>query len=310
MEDVDEEVEVWDRIFREVLDEHCPVKSINVRANYTPWLNDEIKHLKNELKKKKEEREDLYNQELEREIMQTASDLKSKFKTAEDSWRTEEARKIDGDQPKTWRSVTQWLGWKTVGSPLKLRDPSKGGMVSFGVKRNCEIMNEFYIKKVKDIKENLERRDGNPCKHLENMIRSSNRKFSLKTVLPEEVLETASRMKKKPSMGCDDVPADLFLLALPYMLSAVTHIINLSLSTGIFPEKWKTSKIFPLHKGGDELEPQQYRPVSLLPIGSRLLEKIVCDQITEYLRSEGLFHCQNHGYRCNQGTITAVLEAY
>ena len=72
----------------------------------------------------------------------------------------------------------------------------------------------------------------------------------------------------------------------------------------------KTSKIFTLHKGGDELEPKQYRPVSLLPIGSRLLEKIVCDQITEYLRSEGLFHCQNHGYRCNHGTITAVLEAY
>ena len=96
----------------------------------------------------------MHNQELEREIIQTASDLKLKYKTAEDSWRLEEGRKMNRDQPKTWGSVMQWLGWKTVGSPLKLRDPSKGGMVAYSVKRNCEIMNEFYIKKVKDIKEN------------------------------------------------------------------------------------------------------------------------------------------------------------
>ena len=65
-------------------------------------------------------------------------------------------------------------------------------------------------------------------------------------------------MKRTRSMGNDDIPADLFLLALPFMLPAVTHIINLSIREAKFPNAWKVSKITPLFKGGsgdDRLDP-------------------------------------------------------
>ena len=113
-------------------------------------------------------------------------------------------------------------------------------------------------------------------------------------------------------MGVDDIPADLFLLALPHMLPAVTHVFNLSLTQAEFPTQWKVSKICPLFKGGDQAsreEPKQYRPVALLPAVARLLEKIICEQVMEYMYEEDLIHSQNHGYRKGHGTISAVLEA-
>ena len=92
----------------------------------------------------------------------------------------------------------------------------------------------------------------------------------------------------------------------------ITHVFNLSLVTGKFPNIWKVSKVCPLFKGGDQAareDPKQYRPVALLPAAARLLEKIVCDQIMGHLYDKDLLHSNNHGYRKNHGTITALLEA-
>ena len=69
------------------------------------------------------------------------------------------------------------------------------------------------------------------------------------------------------------------------------------------------SKLIPLHKVGDKLSPKQYRPVALLPVGARLLERIVADQVVSFLESEELLHSSNHGFRAKHGTDTAVAEA-
>ena len=155
---------------------------------------------------------------------------------------------------------------------------------------------------------------GDPCSELKEMLPTENSddRFTLAPVSPKLVLQTGRKMRKSKSMGRDDVPADLFLLALPYMLPAVTHIYNLSIINAEFPSIWKVSKICPIFKGGDSSsreEPKQYRPVALLPIGARLLEKIICEQVMNYLYSKDLLHSCNHGYRKHHGTITAILEA-
>jgi len=86
--------------------------------------------------------------------------------------------------------------------------------------------------------------------------------------------------------------------------------LKLSLTAATFPEKWKISKICPLHKGGDKNEAGQFRPVALLPIMARLLEKIVCNQVMKYLYENKLIHSQNHGYRKGHGVTSAVIEAH
>ena len=177
-------------------------------------------------------------------------------------------------------------------------------------------MNDHHLEKVDSIKETLPEVEGYPLSELTEMIggdeTEEDDKIVPRPVSPEEVLKTANKMKRSRYMGNDDIPADLFLLALPSMLPAVTHIMNLSIRESKFPDLWKVSKITPLFKGGgedDRYEPRMYRPMALLPVCARLLEKLVCDQVMDHLYRKELLHSHNHGYWKFHGTVSAVLEA-
>ena len=96
------------------------------------------------------------------------------------------------------------------------------------------------------------------------------------------------------------------------ILPALTHVINLSIKNQEYPECYKRSKIVPLIKKpeDDPLNPKSYRPVSLLPILSKVLERAVFVQIEEYTESNKLLHPSNHGGRGNHSTTTAMIEMH
>ena len=66
------------------------------------------------------------------------------------------------------------------------------------------------------------------------------------------------------------------------LVNPLTSIINCSIVKGQFPTKWKEATVTPVLKKGDPQIKENYRPVSCLPAGSKLLEMIVCEQTTKY----------------------------
>ena len=93
---------------------------------------------------------------------------------------------------------------------------------------------------------------------------------------------------------------------------AVQHIINLSIKTSVFPDIWKVHKVTPLLKSSecDKLLPKSYRPVALLPVISKVLEKVVFGQLVEYLEDNNLIHPNLHGSRQGHSTATALNQLY
>ena len=89
------------------------------------------------------------------------------------------------------------------------------------------------------------------------------------------------------------------------ILPAITHVINLSISQGIFPIMWKHAKIVPLLKKGDPLLAKNYRPVALLPILSKILEKAVFKQLVEYL-DQNCIDRPSQRHKANQNSSTVV----
>ncbi len=76
--------------------------------------------------------------------------------------------------------------------------------------------------------------------------------------------------------------------------------------TGTFPKSWKHAIFIPRHKGGDPLDKSNYRPISLLPIFSKVLEKIVSTQLVKHLESNKLLSESQHGFRPRLSTTTAL----
>ena len=94
------------------------------------------------------------------------------------------------------------------------------------------------------------------------------------------------------------------------LLPALTHVVNLSISNHEFPLSWKMSKVVPLLKKGDPLQPKNYRPVALLPIFSKILERAVFNQLINYLESNHLLNPNHHGCRQGHNTATALLQMH
>ena len=86
----------------------------------------------------------------------------------------------------------------------------------------------------------------------------------------------------------------------------LTFIINLSLETGVVPSEWKVAKVIPLYKSGSQAEIDNYRPISILPTLSKILEKIVYKQLMAHLERHNLLFEYQFGFRPNRSTELAV----
>jgi retron-type reverse transcriptase len=87
-------------------------------------------------------------------------------------------------------------------------------------------------------------------------------------------------------------------------------IINCSISSGKFPERWKQSKLVPLHKKGDTHMVENYRPVSNLCVISKVIERVVHDQISKHCQKEGIIPTSQHGFQRGKSTLTATISMF
>ena len=93
-------------------------------------------------------------------------------------------------------------------------------------------------------------------------------------------------MTKAP--GLYKLPATLVKLAAPYIAKALAKIFNESLLTGIFPSDWKEAKVIPVYKSGTKSNMNNYRPISIISIIAKTMEKLVHEQIYSYLEQNNI----------------------
>ena len=74
------------------------------------------------------------------------------------------------------------------------------------------------------------------------------------------------------------------------MAKPLTVIFNQSLQTGIVPSVWKFSNVTPIYKRGDKSDLGNFRPISVVPVVAKLLEKLIANQLRSYLESCHLLH--------------------
>ena len=85
-------------------------------------------------------------------------------------------------------------------------------------------------------------------------------------------------------------------------------LLNLSISTNSFPNYWKIAKVTPLHNGGARNDSNNYRPISVLPILSKILEKHVASSLSVFLRDNNLLYELQSAFRSGHSTETALIR--
>ena len=126
--------------------------------------------------------------------------------------------------------------------------------------------------------------------------------FSLKEVEEEVVHKLLLNLQVSKAPGIDNIASIFLKDGAEVLCKPLTQIINISLKLSSFPNNAKIAKIKPLFKKGSRLDPKNYRPVSLLPILSKLFERVVHDQTQCYLDENELFYKFQSGFRKNHST--------
>ena len=91
-----------------------------------------------------------------------------------------------------------------------------------------------------------------------------------------------------------------------HIYQPLCHIINLSIGTNKILSAWKIAKVVPVHKKGPSRDPENYRPISVLPVLSKILEKAIHQQLLRHLEEQSLLTEYQFGYRPKRSTNLAA----
>ena len=161
--------------------------------------------------------------------------------------------------------------------------------------------NKFYINLGPNLNINLNRAKEN--------IHLHNKTIFLQPTDPMEVKTTIMRLKNKKSVGKDQIPIHLIKSVADEVAPLVSHLINLSISTGVFPDKLKVAQIVPIYKKGEKNQLSNYRPIALLNNFSKIYEKIISERLISFFEKESILSTYQNGFRKKKSTIRAIYQA-
>ena len=119
---------------------------------------------------------------------------------------------------------------------------------------------------------------------------------------------TVTGCTKKRSSDFEDISMDTVAKVVSVICKPLAHICNISFRTGVFPSKMKIAKVIPMFKSGTETDVTNYRPISLLPQFSKILEKLFLTRINSFLCANNILSSSQYGFRTNLSTSLAVME--
>ena len=135
-------------------------------------------------------------------------------------------------------------------------------------------------------------------RHLQSLLLSSTY---------EEEIKICIQRLNDGSPGWDNITSKIIKASCNHIVRPLTHIFNLSLTTGVFPTELKIARVIPLFKSGDPHIFSNYRPVSVLPILSKILERLMYNRILNYLNNNNLLYEYQFGFREKHSPNLAMI---
>lgn len=173
---------------------------------------------------------------------------------------------------------------------------------------NADDFNNYFVNMAP--RQNADLSNVSALSYLEKTsVNFSLNSFFLEPTDSYEIKRIIADLKNNASRDIYDLNATLFKHISSHICQPLEYIFNLCISLGIFPSALKISKIIPLYKSGDKKSVNSYRPISLLPIISKIFEKIIKYRLVLYFNKNKLFTDRQFGFRANLSTNHALIDA-
>ena len=132
----------------------------------------------------------------------------------------------------------------------------------------------------------------------------------LDAVNEQEIIEICSTCRSGTALGYDDISMNLIKESIDIIISPLTCIINLSITSGIVPKQLKIARVIPLLKSGEQDIFTNYRPVTVLPAFSKILERVMYNRLLRFLNNHNILSDNQYGFRKHHSTAYALACLY
>ena len=293
----------------DVIDNIAPIKKVRVKGNTHEWFDDEIheaikirdKHFST-FKKSRLNNDNLLYKKARNYVQCLIKKKKNQFVKG----------KLDeniGKPKELWKTLKS-LGLsetKKSGAKICLKKDNK---FSSDSKTNSETFMDFFSNLASDL---INKLPAAPNRFGMNTVETYYRKYNLNgkdfsfTATTEgNILKLLKDINPSKAAGLDNIAGKFLKEGASALAKPVTQICNLSISLSVFPDRCKHAKLKPLFKKGFTTEPKNYRPISLLPLISKIIEKVIHDQTQKYLDENNILYTYQSGFRSNHSTNSCL----
>ena len=290
-------------IFVEICNSHAPLKDLKVTQDKPKWLTNDIFELMNvrdNAFKKAKTSKDPRDLEIAKN---TRNQLNRSILKAKRDYMTDIIFRYKNDHKKIWKKLKEHL--PSSGNEQNItKMKNSAGEITESCTEIADILNEHFATIGPILASKI------PKTNQENLFPNI-RGDTLDQIQKTSKVEVEKMIKVFPphkSMGIESFSTKLVKDAAPAISEILAHIINSCIETSDIPSEWKTARITPLYKDGKKDDPNNYRPISVLPFISKILEKVIYKDLLRHTNALNIFTRYQAGFRKEKSTSSKLIS--
>ena len=304
---VKEPGEAWEYILQQVtpiLDCMCPIRSFDIKNYWPDWVTPEL--LEQILdrdyfykKAKQTKSEDDWN--IAKHLRNMTN---SNIRQARRDFVLTELADNCQDYKKFWKTIRTVIPNDKGDSKHEILLTHNGAKVPKDDVAQC--INDYFI--------NIGKVMGVPSQTIPTMQPPTEKReddlnaWKFDDFTETEVFKVIKSINISKSSGINNISSFFLKEVFIVLTPQITHLFNLTVESSLFPDAWKDALVIPIPKCGNSKKVENYRPISLLPLPGKLLEKLVHNQLTTYLEDIEYLVKNQHGFRKGHSTIHSIAQ--
>ena len=192
------------------------------------------------------------------------------------------------------------MGKKGKINNISLIDKNK---VTTNQKQVANIFNNYFI----NVAENLSNDLGAPKSSIDKYLDNPNKfNFFITPTDPQEVLNLINELDPKKASDVYNISPKFIIDSKFFLAETLCKLFNKSIEDHCFPDKLKFAKVIPSHKGKSKMNCKNYRPLSLLPIFSKIMEKLMYNRLISFIKKHDILCHHQYGFQTGKSTELAI----
>lgn len=297
--------DMWNMILQAITYETnimCPVKQMRFNISKPEWFSSDLYELAKERDQlfRKFRQSKKRNVAMYQKAVKKRRDFSKLVKSAKETYFKEHLKLNQNNVTKYWNTISEVLGQKT-GKKID-QVYLYGTNILCNEEDTANIINEFFATVGERVSDEL---GFVPTNQLDSQNDDDLCDFPLMST--DTFLKIISELKSSKPSGITDINSSVFIDSMFAIPNVYTKLCNYSLSSGKFPSECKLARISIIPKKGDTSCMDNLRPISILSILGKVIEKFVKKVVVEYFEANDMFYKLQYGFRSGRSTIDAVF---